>query len=255
MEFIYILIIIFILLFLLYNYQKHNQSQIKYGFIDVGASHGLNELPNPWKKNDINKYLSFEPTDLEVDTDKDIPHTNYKKAVSDITGKQKFYTCKVKEGSSLKKQNFNYIKNNYDQLVKTRGNDKGYHKTWFDRSKIVSEEYIDCIKLDDVLTELNAFDQYDILKIDVQGAEYEVLKGANKWVTEYGKGIHLELFDIPMYEDIRLNHEVKEYLENLDYELIWKSEPFGTFSAARDYFFINKKRGDKYLINKYKIKN
>ena len=40
-----------------------------------------------------------------------------------------------------------------------------------------------------LLTELNAFDKYDILKIDVQGGEYEVLKGAHKWVTEYGKGI------------------------------------------------------------------
>ena len=50
-----------------------------YGFIDVGASHGLNELPEPWLKTDINKYLSFEPTDLEVNTDKNIPHINYKK--------------------------------------------------------------------------------------------------------------------------------------------------------------------------------
>ena len=34
--------------------------------------------------------------------------------------------------------------------------------------------------------------------------------------------------------------KVKEYLENLGYELIWKSEPFGTFLSNRDYFFINK---------------
>ena len=55
-----------------------------------------------------------------------------------------------------------------------------------------------------------------------------------------------------MYEGIKLNYEVKEYLESLGYELIWKSEPFGTFLAANDYFFVNKNRFDKELILKYK---
>ena len=40
-----------------------------YNFIDVGASGGLNQLPLPWKKELINKYLTFEPTDLKVVTD------------------------------------------------------------------------------------------------------------------------------------------------------------------------------------------
>ena len=30
-----------------------------YNFIDVGASGGLNQLPLPWKKELINKYLTF----------------------------------------------------------------------------------------------------------------------------------------------------------------------------------------------------
>ena len=50
--------------------------------------------------------------------------------------------------------------------------------------------------------------------------------------------VFCELFDISMYEDIKLNYEVKEYLESLGYELIWKSEPFEHFLGYEMIIFL-----------------
>ena len=55
-------------------------------------------------------------------------------------------------------------------------------------------------------------------------------------------GLHLELFDIPMYENIKLSWEVEAYLKTKNFELKWSSKPFGTFNAARDHLFVHKQR-------------
>ena len=80
----------------------------------------------------------------------------------------------------------------------------------------------------------------DLLKIDVQGGEYEVLEGCKKNISKI-TAIHLETFIIPLYKEIKLQKELIFYLEKRGFELVLKFDCHGSFNSQEDCLFINKK--------------
>ncbi|CAO3439661.1 hypothetical protein [Azospirillum doebereinerae] len=72
---------------------------------------------------------------------------------------------------------------------------------------LISSEEVETICLDDI----NELDAIDFLKIDVQGAELDVLRGANKLLSKT-LIVHTEVEFIPMYKDQPLYSDVDIFL-------------------------------------------
>lgn len=152
------------------------------------------------------------------------------------------YIYNYGEGVSLYKQNYDYVFENFEQL-REQG-PENLATTWFERSGLKEKTTIDCQTLDGVLNGRGIMGQFDFLKIDAQGAEYEILKGGEEYLQNHCLGLHLELFTIPLYEDILLLPEVESYLEELGYELVTKMPAHGTFNSQHDCLFLHEDRVD-----------
>jgi len=103
-----------------------------------------------------------------------------------------------------------YRKENFSELKKRDSSRIG--DTWFERSELERVERVGCRKLDDVLLEFADDIEFYFLKIDAQGAEYEILKGAERLLSTHCLGLYPELFVIPLYKGITLLSEVERYL-------------------------------------------
>ena len=164
-------------------------------FIDVGA---VGSLPPPWNFNTekIHFLLNFEPRG-KAKKNKNI--ISYDAVLWKENIEKEFYIYKGfgGSGSSLFRQNFEYVKQNFDEL--RRSGSPKLADTWFERSQLKSNKKVKCRKLDDILFELNNGIDFDFLKIDAQGAEYQILQGAKNLLSTSCVGLHLELFVVPLY--------------------------------------------------------
>ena len=209
----------------------------KINIIDVGSVGGL---PSPWKEqyHQIKYLLSFEPREQKGMSPLVIKRDS---VLWEIEENRDFYIYKGFEGtgSSLFKQNFEYVENNYDWLSK-RG-PKGLAESWFDRSEVERTDIVNCKKLDDILQNIHLPIKFNFLKIDAQGAEFQILRGAENFLSSSCLGLHLELFVLPLYEGIHLLPAVVDYLERFDFQLVKKYPAHGTFNSQHDCVFL--KRG------------
>lgn len=205
--------------------------------IDVGS---IGALPPPWHENPgkVHHLLKFEPLDKP---NKNRFVTTLDIAISGENGERDFYVYKSQHGSSLYEQNHELVRENYQKL-KNLG-PKNLADTWFERSRLIKVEKIQCRKLDDILQELNHPFPYHFIKIDAQGAEYEILKGSETFLKEDCVGLYLELFVYPLYKGIALLPQVKHHLKELGFDLIIKEPAHGTFDSQHNCLFL--KRGKK----------
>jgi FkbM family methyltransferase len=205
--------------------------------IDVGSA---GTLPYPWRQNTdkILHLLKFEPRDNSKEKNPYIVSVDV--ALWSTNCERDFYIYKGHggQGSSLFQQNYEYVQENFEK-IRNRG-PEDLANTWFERSQLDRVEQIRCRRLDDLLEELDHPFQYHFLKIDAQGAEYEILKGAERFLRESCIGLHLELFTLPLYKGIKLLPEVVEYLESYNFELVKKHPAHGSFDSQHDCVFLKK---------------
>lgn len=202
--------------------------------IDVGS---MGKLPEPWASNlnYVRNILSFEPledTEIKGNIIKSSAALWYEK------GPRPFYIYKgfKSSGSSLFQANIEYVNAHYAELRKA--GPEMLAKTWYDRSELIRETEIECDTLDNVLEELPVTHRFDFLKIDAQGAEYEILRGAEKFLREDCLGLQLELFSIPLYKGIKLRSEVEALLSEFDFNLVKTFRPHGTFNSQNDCVYL-----------------
>lgn len=204
-------------------------------FIDVGS---VGDLPEPWfsNANKIKYLLNFEPNGSIKKTTNSM---TYNTAVWESEKIMPFYIYKGFRGtgSSLFKQNFKYVKANFNTL-KNKGSKK-LALTWFKRLKLVKTTTLKCRKIDKILDEEFSDVNFHFMKVDAQGAEFNILKGSEKFLKNCC-GLHLELFTIPLYEGIVLLEEVNQYLESHGFYLAKKFSPHGTFKSQNDCLFLKK---------------
>ena len=212
-------------------------------FIDVGS---VGRLPPPWKDNaqKIRHLLKFEPRD-EPSRSPNIVTMNC--ALWETNGERDFYIYKGFRGtgSSLFQQDYAYVAKNFEEL-RTRG-PSDLADTWLERSQLDRTERITCRRLDDVLQELAHPFPYHVLKIDAQGAEYEILRGAERFLSKSCLGLHLELFVLPLYKGSTLLPEVTEYLDGLGFELVKKFPAHGSFASQHDCLFLKRGQSGKVI--------
>lgn len=221
----------------------NGRNPVKINLIDVGAAEGL---PEPWKSHSalIGKMLRFEPREQAAQDANVI-------SLSDMLWEKEeernffIYRGFKGSGSSLFLQNYDYVLNNFETL-KTRG-PAGLADTWIERSLPVDVQRVQCRSLDSVLRELNPTYPYHFLKIDAQGAEYQILRGAERYLRNDCYGLHLELFEVPLYKGIKLLDEVRAYLEPLGFELVKKYPAHGTFDSQHDCVFLKRDKNDPFM--------
>jgi FkbM family methyltransferase len=212
------------------NYKNKGRINV----IDVGS---LGNLPEPWLSNAkyIRNLLSFEPLENAGRRKNVIVSSN---ALWSENCTKNFYIYKGfrSSGSSLFEQNFEYVDKNFDQL-KNIGS-KHLAETWRERSQLIKTTEIECKTLDSTLEDLKLPFSFDFLKIDAQGAEFDILTGSNNFLNSSCLGLHLELFNIPLYKGIKLLPEVTEYLAGLGFALVREMPFHGSFNSQNDCIFL-----------------
>ncbi|MEO0230923.1 MAG: FkbM family methyltransferase [candidate division WOR-3 bacterium] len=150
--------------------QKRIILELKKGdtFMDIGANAGFFSLIAAKAVGETGRVIAFEPLPMNVEVIKEQFELNKLNqcecipfAVGNIIGKTEFILPKAKSGSSS--PSTAYIKG-------IQGNKES--------SEHITESYIiDIITLDHFCQKYNVFP--DLIKIDVEGAESDVLKGAS----------------------------------------------------------------------------
>lgn len=205
------------------------------GLIDVGS---VGDLPNPWHKRSdlVSHVLKFEPRDPSSETPRVVTIDT---ALWSTTAKLPFYVYAGQSGhgSSLFRQNIDYVRENFDTL-RTLG-PSHLAETWFERSRLDHVEEIQCTTLDAVLRDRT--EPYHVLKIDAQGAERQILEGASHFLSGGDcTALHLELFTVPLYEGIALRPEVEDFLDGFGFSLVKEYPPHATFDAASDCVYMRR---------------
>lgn len=226
------------------RYKLNHRNQGVVNLIDVGSIGGL---PAPWKSNAnlVRFLLNFEPNEPPR---RGPNFMTYDSAVWESETTLPFYIYRGfnATGSSLFRQNHDYVKANYDEL-KERG-PRHLAKTWFERSELVHTTEVKCRTIDGVLNDEFPSTDFHFMKIDAQGAEYNILKGAQGFLSSSCVGLHLELFTLPLYEGITLLDEVAAYLSGFGFRMARKFPAHGTFASQHDCLFL-KEDGDPALLD------
>lgn len=219
-------------------------------FIDIGS---VGVLPDPWRLNAgiIKHVLKFEPRDPAEKVEN---ITTVSAALWECDDVRPFYIYKgfKHTGSSLFQQNYEYVKDNFENLKK-RG-PVSLAETWFDRSELIREEKLQCKTLRTVLEENKLNEQFHFIKIDAQGAEYEILRGGEP-IIQNCLGLHLELFELPLYKGIKLLPDVVSYLNGLGFELVKKFPAHGSFDSQHDCLFLKASSKDERISIIKKVYN
>ena len=157
--------------------------------LDIGANIGYNSL----MFSDYGPVHAFEPlfhkvVRLNVENNNlNCPIHIFPYALSDREQTVDMYYPKAVEASGLR---------NY-------GGSSMYKQEWSDES---SKTEVECHRLDDVYHGVPS-----VIKIDVEGHEMEVLKGAESTIKKYMPTILIELFDFE-------SNEAAKYLKSLGYD-------------------------------------
>lgn len=216
------------------KYKLNHRGRGAINYIDVGSVGGL---PDPWRANaDLVRFvLNFEPN---VEASRQANSLTYNTAVWEIDAVLPFYVYKGFEntGSSLFEQNLEYVKANFEQL-KLRGPSM-LADTWFDRSTLIKTVELKCRKLDGILAEELPNTPFHFMKIDAQGAEYNILKGSETLLSGSCMGLHLELFTLPLYKGAMLLDEVEKFLSGFGFRLVKRFPAHGSFDSQHDCLFV-----------------
>ncbi len=216
------------------NYKLNLSQQGQINFIDIGSVGGL---PSPWRENArlVKFLLNFDPFNSVTRT---VNSLTYNTAAWDEDTTLPFYVYKGFQhtGSSLFRQNTEYVRDNFDTLS-LRG-DRLLVDTWFQRSTLVKTIEVKCRRLDGLLAEHLPAVPFHFMKIDAQGAEFRILNGAKSMLSRTCIGLHLELFSLPLYKGIVLREEVTGYLGTFGFELVKMFPPHGSFDSQNDCLFL-----------------
>jgi FkbM family methyltransferase len=110
-------------------------------------------------------------------------------------------------------------------------------------SQFIGEEKINIKTVDSVVNDFNIESKNLMMKIDVQGYEMNVLKGA-KNSLQFVRILQLEMSLIPLYQGETLFYEMIEYLRKNDFDLVSIENGFSNRTTGEllqvDGIFINR---------------
>lgn len=182
--------------------------------VDIGAAGGLHKR---WKK--VEKHLQafcFEPDQRSFEKLSNNKHIICKNiGLNNKKDFVKIYLTKKPTCSSMYLPNKEFIKNFQNP----------------DRFEVVEEIDINVDTLDNQLSLLNCND-VDFIKIDTQGSELKIIKGA-KNILDSVFGLMIEVEFNPIYKGQPLFSDVESYLNNCGFQLFdlilsrWSRKSYG----------------------------
>ena len=172
--------------------------------IDVGASGGLHPRWQKIARSNF-KAVLFEPDPREFGRLRQTLGDQYiviNSALSDSPQELKFHLCRMQQTSSIFPPNFELLK----------------HYPEFDRFDVLDTIKI---KTDTVDAQLKkaGIEAVDFIKIDAQGYELSILRGADQ-TLERVTGLEIEVEFLPIYKDQPLFPEVDRFTTGRGFELI-----------------------------------
>lgn len=182
---------------------------------DVGARNGLKDLRS--LSRSISLY-SFEPNLQDNDpliNGKGNEYTKFhliKKGLYSSQGIYNFYLMANPSMSSMYKPD--------EKILNEYFNSINEFKEWRKQLNIVGEKKVETITIDDFVKE-RGINFIDYLKLDTQGTELEILKGAENSLKEKKIGvIKTEFAFISLYQNQPTFTQIDQYLNNQGYKLI-----------------------------------
>ena len=197
--------------------------------IDIGCGH---HLSRPWKSHieNIENFLGFDYFELSSKKG-DIQLSKgevflFKKLVFDKDGVVSFYICDDPWVSSVFEPNIEITKE--------------YFNYKFTIKKI---EEVECICLDTAIKKTNI--EFDFMKIDAQGAEFNVLSGMGEYLEKDIVGIDIKMFFKEVYKGISLYDDTHKFLESKGFEQVQRFHKNNKFISDFLYIKKNKYKKDK----------
>ncbi len=177
---------------------------------DIGAKGGVFLIP---KLKNFFDFYGFEPNVEEFNRLKNSKNTTYFPfAIGEYSRNKKFYITKHASYSS-------FLKLDHINFKKHFGLMKDYPK-WRDDMQIKKTVSVEVSTIDNLLSEQN-IDQIDFLKLDTQGTELEILKGAHNSLVNHKIGVIFSEFSfIKCYANQNSFSELEIYLKKYNYECI-----------------------------------
>lgn len=172
--------------------------------IDVGANTGIfgNEIRHAGYKGRI---VSFEPLG-----------NAYEKLAKNAARDGRWQTYNFALGSEASRQSINISANSHSSsmldILET-------HIQAEASASYIGKEDIEIKTLDSVFDEIKQASQEIYLKIDTQGFELSVLKGAERSLTQINT-IQLEMSLLPLYKGQALYTDILDFLHSRGYSLI-----------------------------------
>ena len=226
---------------------------MKINFIDVGCA---GYLPSPWDKEGYGKYIDkiigFDIMDDELNYLQNDFTNNvvYKNIVFDKEEECFFYICKRNRVSSLFKPNMKIL----DTYIKYLNNIRKPKRYNIDKYDIIKVKKIKCTRLDTVLNDLDV--DFDFLKVDTEGADFNVIKSLGNYLDTQIIGIHTELYFKEMYKGITLFDEVNSFLEDHNFYKVKKMDGVDNFWS--NFLYIrdddNKKEKIDLIKKAYQVR-
>ena len=175
--------------------------EIKFNYVDVGARE---DISNIWKKLEDNINVFGFETDLEELKrlkNKFPSRTYYEFGLWSKEQDLKLYITSDASSSSIYKPNLN---ENKKYKIK-------YHECR-NLKKVVN---VKCKKMDQLLTTTP-----DFIKIDTQGSEYEIIKGARKLLTSNCPLVSLETWTRDVYKNSPTMDKIISLMHEYGYEIL-----------------------------------
>lgn len=183
-------------------------------FVDVGAKDSIEYIKD---LGPLTSIVAFEPNKEEAEkVNKKYEKMDFQsfiletKCLSDVEGKFEFNIMKHASMSSLLEVDIDNYKKNFGSYEK--------YQTWEKNVEIESKVIVDSTTIDNYFKEINCI---DFLKIDTQGSELRILKGAlNKMQNKRILIIKVEVSTIPIYKNQALFTEIDLFLRENNYVLV-----------------------------------
>jgi FkbM family methyltransferase len=203
--------------------------------LDIGARGGARTIfPNFLDRSSYDYYLERKVFDIiGIEPDKEERqklidsgyYTDiYTCALSDIDGKCDLYITKSKDCSSLLRPNYDIIRNVIDQDL------------WGNFEVIEKKKVI--TKTLSTFCNENNITSFDLIKIDVQGLEYEIVEGGLK-IIQNSLAVVAELSKIPWYINQKPYKDFKKKMNKQGFKVAKKNIKPHILTES-DYLFIKK---------------
>lgn len=184
-------------------------------FVDVGAKGKLEIIDS---LASISEVHAFEPNPLEFkkleETYKNIPFNKLVLNRTALSAREGIDTLHIYEQASMS----SLLEGDLDNYEKHFGLYSDFGK-WKKGMNLLKKEEIKTQTLDSYFGP--ALKHIDFLKIDTQGTELEILKGALNLLRQKKISlIKLEVTTIPVYKNQALFSEIDLFLRNLNYSLV-----------------------------------